>query len=386
MWGRHYGDLKEDGRWLRRRVSWRSGLWASAILGRTMPEDPLNNPTSAPAGSSGSATPPTWEQLTAPAPVPGTPAPAPAGPPPASGAAAPTAAAPDTRPAAPDTQPAAQGQPPDASQTRRGRRSRRAGGKGSKRRSWVRWVANLMIIGGVLALPGYFLGTCACTALEQNRLRDELQASHPQLAVAEEALASDGFVTVETITTTTLPPTATEEEISAAEAAIEAAKAKREADLLAFKAAADAFEKLVGGKTGEPLGKIMIPDIGVDVVMVEGTSVRDLKEGPGHWSETPFPGQGGNFVVSGHRTTYGAPFFKLNEVEVGDEIDLVLPYAVVRYTVSKTMIVYPDEVETVAQKGREQISLAACHPIYSAKQRIVVQGELTSFKLVEPEG
>ena len=55
-----------------------------------------------------------------------------------------------------------------------------------------------------------------------------------------------------------------------------------------------------------------------------------------------------------------------------------------RYTVSRVVIVYPDEVDSVAQLGREQVSLAACHPIYSAKQRIVVQGELTSFKLIEP--
>jgi sortase A len=119
--------------------------------------------------------------------------------------------------------------------------------------------------------------------------------------------------------------------------------------------------------------------------MVEGTGTGDLKQGPGHWAETPFPGQGGNFVVSGHRTTYGAPFFKLNDVKVGDEVDLVLPYAVARYTVTRVVIVSPDQVDTVAQLGREQVSLAACHPIYSAKQRIVVQGDLTSFKLVKSQ-
>jgi sortase A len=89
-------------------------------------------------------------------------------------------------------------------------------------------------------------------------------------------------------------------------------------------------------------------------------------------------------VVSGHRTTYGAPFRKLNKVEVGDEIDLVLPYGVARYTVTRVVIVLPTEVDEVAQLGREQVSLAACHPLYSAKQRIVVQGDLTSFKLIEP--
>ena len=75
---------------------------------------------------------------------------------------------------------------------------------------------------------------------------------------------------------------------------------------------------------------------------------------------------------------------KLNKVEVGDEIDLVLPYAVARYTVTRVIIVLPTEVEEVAQRGIEQVSLAACHPIYSARQRIVVQGDLASFKLIGP--
>lgn len=249
----------------------------------------------------------------------------------------------------------------------------------------IRWVANTLIICGVVFIPAYYAGTCACTAIEQNRLRDDLEAANPQLVAAEEALVTNDFVTVESSTTTTLDPSATEEQISAAEAAIAAAKAERDAKWAAFRAAADSFEARLGGKIGEPIGKILIPNIGVDVIIIEGTSVRDLKQGPGHWEETPFPGQGGNFVVSGHRTTYGAPFFKLDDVELGNEITLVLPYAVVRYIVSKNFICLPDEVDTVAQRGREQISLAACHPIYSARERIVVQGELSGFKLIEPE-
>jgi LPXTG-site transpeptidase (sortase) family protein len=240
-----------------------------------------------------------------------------------------------------------------------------------------------MIIGGILILPAYFLGTCGYTWLQQRGLRQDLQDANPQMAAADAALISNGFVSA---TLATVDPLTPREEVTAAEAAIAAAKAEHDKQLAAFRAAADAYMASVGGQTGEPLGRIVIPDIGVDVVMVEGTSTGDLKEGPGHWAETPFPGQGGNFVVSGHRTTYGAPFFKLNEVEVGDEIDLVLPYAAVRYTVSRVFIVYPEEVDTVAQRGREQVSLAACHPIYSAQQRIVVQGELTSFKLIEAEG
>ena len=87
-------------------------------------------------------------------------------------------------------------------------------------------------------------------------------------------------------------------------------------------------------------------------------------------------------MISGHRTTYGAPFLKLNSVKVGDEIDVVLPYAVARYVVTRVVIVDPKDMKSVAQLGKEQISLAACHPIFSARQRIVVQGDLVGFKLI----
>jgi LPXTG-site transpeptidase (sortase) family protein len=266
-----------------------------------------------------------------------------------------------------------------------GRRRRKAyKRKARKRHPWYWWLANLMILGGVLVLPGYYLGTCACTAVHQNQLEEQLTASNPEIVAAGTNIDTGDYFSLATSTSTTLPPDASEPEANAAQAAIAAAKAARDAQLAAFKAAADAFSATVSGRIGEPLGKIVIPAIGVDVIVVEGTGVRDLKEGPGHWEETPFPGQVGNFVVSGHRTTYGAPFFKLNELKPGDEINLILPYAVCRYTVTETLIVYPKEVDTVKQAGREQISLAACHPIYSAKQRIVVKGELTSFKLIEP--
>jgi LPXTG-site transpeptidase (sortase) family protein len=259
-----------------------------------------------------------------------------------------------------------------------------------RRRSWKRWLADAMIIAGVLLLA-YPVGTWGYTWYEQRELRQQLESENPQLAASSAALNATDFIPVELkgehaeqTTTTTIDPDVAAAQAAAAAAA--AAEAERLAVLAAFKAVADDFERSVGGQTGEPIGQILIPSIGLDVIMVEGTGKGDLREGPGHWPETPFPGQGGNFVVSGHRTTYGAPFLRLNKVEVGDEIDLVLPYAVARYTVTRVIVVYPDEVDEVAQLGREQVSLAACHPLYSAKQRIVVQGDLVGFKLMEPQG
>jgi LPXTG-site transpeptidase (sortase) family protein len=264
-----------------------------------------------------------------------------------------------------------------------------------KRWSWKRWLANLMIVAGVLLLA-YPLGTWGYTWFQQRALRHQLEEASPQITSLSADLGSIGFVPID-LKAANVPQGSTDQastdqastgqtETDATAVAAAAAAAEHYAQVASFKAAADAYAASVSRKTGTPIGKILIPSIGMDVIMVEGTGTGDLREGPGHWPETPFPGQGGNFVVSGHRTTYGAPFLKLNKVKVGDEIDLILPYGVARYTVSRVIIVLPTQVEEVAQRGREQVSLAACHPIYSAKQRIVVQGDLTSFKLLEPQG
>ena len=246
----------------------------------------------------------------------------------------------------------------------------------------MRRLGNLMIAASVLGLlgvVGYFVGTCAYTAAQQDQLRQQLAAENPELASAEAAISEEDFIPIEV-----------RAENAADAAAAAAADAERRAQLAALKAAADAFAGQVSGQVGEPLGRIVIPSIGVDVVMVEGDleggSESYLKVGPGHWPETSFPGQGGSFVASGHRTTWGAPFFKLNDLNAGDEIELVLPYAVIRYTVTQVIVVAPYETEVVADTGKEQVSLVACHPIYSAKQRIIAQGEMSSFVLIEPEG
>jgi LPXTG-site transpeptidase (sortase) family protein len=249
-----------------------------------------------------------------------------------------------------------------------------------------------MIIAGVLLLA-YPVGTWGYTWFAQRALGHQLEQNDPGFAAAEAALHTGALAPSNSETTPTsasVPASTSVPETSSGTTSSSlpttttlSAESKHLAEVAAFRAAADEFASAVRWKTGEPLGRIIIPSIGLNVVMVEGTGKGDLREGPGHWPETPFPGQGGNFVVSGHRTTYGAPFLKLNKVKVGDEIDLVLPYGAARYVVTRVVIVGPRDVQTVAQRGKEQVSLAACHPIYSASQRIVVQGDLVAFKLVQ---
>jgi sortase A len=247
-------------------------------------------------------------------------------------------------------------------------------GAGARRRHRMRVAGNILIAAsllGLLAIVFYFVGTCAYTGRQQDRLRDELAADNPGLAEAAASVSESDFIPVEAW-------------VGAA-----AAEAERRAQLRELRASARTFRLAVTGQTGKAIGRIVIPAIDVDVVMVEGdvagASETYLKVGPGHWPETPFPGQGGSFVASGHRTTWGAPFFKLNELQPGDEIELVMPYAVIRYTVTEVFVVAPDDIETVAYQGKEQVSLVACHPIYSAKQRIIAQGDMSSFVLIEPE-
>jgi sortase A len=230
-----------------------------------------------------------------------------------------------------------------------------------------------MIISGVLLLA-YPVGTWGYTWFAQRELRQQLETGSPQIKAAAAALGAADFTPVTSLGEQNQPDPLAE------------AAAEYQAKVAAFKAAADAFAASADGEVGEPIGKVVIPGVGVDVVMLEGAEKSDLREGPGHWPETPFPGQGGNFVLSGYRTTYLAPFRKLDKVKVGDEIYLVLPYVVARYTVTRVVIISPTEMEQVSQLGREQVSLAACHPLYSARQRILVQGDLTSFKLIESRG
>lgn len=123
---------------------------------------------------------------------------------------------------------------------------------------------------------------------------------------------------------------------------------------------------------GEGIAVIQIPKIGVNSVVVEGVEVPDLKKGPGHYPETALPGQLGNMVISGHRTTYGAPFYRLDELEQGDTIvvyDVTGPF---RYRVAETKVVEPTEIGVIAPSSDARLTLTTCHPRFSARQRLIV--------------
>jgi sortase A len=127
---------------------------------------------------------------------------------------------------------------------------------------------------------------------------------------------------------------------------------------------------------GDALGKLLIPSIGVSEYVVEGTDADNLRKGPGHYPDTPLPGQHGTAAIAGHRTTYGAPFRNLNDVHKRDRIILEMPYGTFVYRVERTQIVDDSALWVTDPVGHPQLVLTACHPLYSAAQRIAVFARL----------
>ncbi len=123
-------------------------------------------------------------------------------------------------------------------------------------------------------------------------------------------------------------------------------------------------------KEGQVFGRLVAPDMDLDEVVVKGTSRRSLMKGPGWITWSDLPGPTGNAGISGHRTTYGAPFRKLDKLEPGDTVTFYSPYRVYTYRVRKVFAVAPTRVEVVASTKKPMLTMTACHPPFSARQRL----------------
>ncbi|MER7361765.1 class E sortase [Nonomuraea wenchangensis] len=142
---------------------------------------------------------------------------------------------------------------------------------------------------------------------------------------------------------------------------------------------------------GRAVALLSIPRLGPGFryAIVEGVGADQLRKGPGHYPGSALPGQIGNFVVSGHRTTYAAPFNRLDELERGDEIVVDAREARYTYRVTSQDVVEPDEVDVLApvpgkpdiRPIRAYITLSTCHPEFSAAQRLIVYGVLKETQL-----
>lgn len=127
---------------------------------------------------------------------------------------------------------------------------------------------------------------------------------------------------------------------------------------------------------GEAFGKMQIPAIDLEWLVFEGVDRTTLKKGPGHMPWTPLPGQPGNAVISGHRTTYGAPFFDVDRLKPGDEIIIETALGRHVYEVREVFVVSPTDVWVTDPMRGAWLTLTTCNPKYSARERLIVQAEL----------
>jgi sortase A len=123
---------------------------------------------------------------------------------------------------------------------------------------------------------------------------------------------------------------------------------------------------------GDAIARIDIPSIGVDEYVVEGTDIDSLRKGPGHYPETPLPGERGTAAIAGHRTTYGAPFRNIDELKRGQRVIIDMPDGRFVYSVQASKIVDDQDLSVLDPVGYRRLMLSACHPLYSAAQRIIV--------------
>jgi sortase A len=130
---------------------------------------------------------------------------------------------------------------------------------------------------------------------------------------------------------------------------------------------------------GDSLTRIKIPRIGVDTIVVEGTTASALRAGAGHYPSTPLPCEVGNVAIAGHRTTYGKPFHALDKLEPGDRITLETPIGSCTYEVERTWITVPTDVGVVDNTpGEARLTLTTCHPIGSARERLILTATMVS--------
>jgi sortase A len=141
---------------------------------------------------------------------------------------------------------------------------------------------------------------------------------------------------------------------------------------------------------GKPVFNLVIPSIDFDQIVVEGVGTEDLRKGVGHYPEcrpgfvkplcTEFeeiwPGEEGRVIVSGHRTTYGAPFWDLDKIRRGDRIVTKTKWGNFTYRVTKTDVVQPDSLAIAVPSNNAELVLTTCNPKFSAATRLVVFAEL----------
>ena len=206
---------------------------------------------------------------------------------------------------------------------------------------WRRWVGGLgrtLIAAGTLILlfVVYQLwGTGLSEARSQDRLKDEFERLFPDAPEVPPPAPAAG-----SSTTTTFP------------------------------------DAPAAPPQGQAIAIIRIPKLSLEKAIVQGVALKDLKKGPGHYPQTPMPGQPGNSAIAGHRTTYGAPFYAVDELKRDDKIYVTTAQGAFEYRVREIKVVRPSDTYVLDPTPDNRLTLTTCHPRYSARQRMIVISEL----------
>ena len=208
-------------------------------------------------------------------------------------------------------------------------------------------------------------GTALITAQAQKGLENDLDTVTEELASDE--FIQNTFTKLETITVS--------EEVERTET-VETEVSSSPFDNLTAEEIS-ALSNIVYKPQGEAIAQIVAPVMGLDSIVVSGTTVSDLRKGPGHYTDSAALCSTGNAAIAGHRTTYGAPFGDIANLKFGDEIRVNTPYGNCIYTVTERFIVEPSDTWVVKDQGDNRLTLTSCHPKYSAAQRYIVVAKLT---------
>ncbi len=252
---------------------------------------------------------------------------------------------------------------------------------------WRWWVGNVgktLIATGLLmfGFVAYQLwGTGIETARAQNQLENEFDALLAETPpVVPNFVPEDGTSTAPAAPPSTVADASQPEPAEPAEPAVDAPELQPTEPVATLPPVPVQQQNIPELENGDALARLEIPKIGRNDIVVAGVQTSDLKRGPGHFPDTPLPGQLGNAAIAGHRTTYGAPFFNVDKLEVGDEIIATTLNGRFTYRVTGQQIVASNEywVVATADPSRATLTLTSCHPKYTAQKRIVIFSELVA--------
>lgn len=140
---------------------------------------------------------------------------------------------------------------------------------------------------------------------------------------------------------------------------------------------------------GAALTRLIVPSLALDTIVVEGTSLKALASGAGHYPGTPMPGEAGNVAIAGHRTMNGKPFAQLDQLRPGELVTLVTPFAKHTYKVipafgghANPWVTQPNDWTVAAPSNESYLTLTTCHPKGSSRERLVARAELVTTEPV----